>query len=979
MGGRSRGASACELIRRSVVPATLATLAALLAPIPAGAFEFWDGRIQLHGYTELQLRGYAEDYHPENAVMSQWAHVLNLELEAAIAPDGIGPIDSINFFARALARYDCIYTGCGMLPTWRYFGNRSNRVPRNLATGRENPFSGQFLEPGIPRDRYHRGHELLTVYETPLLKPLADLGAQNLQATFEPLEDALFAVKDFGASLGNGTFTLGPWNPEAKIDPHGSLDTITDPTSPLPLRPRLLPGAHGGMYPHGLFVPSEAYLDRVDDFEELEQNYSQSDLAWHHVQSQDERELKEAYFDIETFDGRLWIRAGKQTIVWGKTELFRTTDQFNPQTLALSSLPSLEESRIALWSVRGTWSFYDVGPLEDVRLEVAANLDDFEPLDLGRCGTPYTPWLVCGKTFGYWAHGVAGAGLAGESRPPDWWESQKGLEFGARVEWRYGRFSFQLSDFWGYDDAPTIDSFNEYERRVDPYTGRPLDVNGDPLLPDQDPASIIALHPSNRQLFAVACSSTKGLAAGAIPGTEDNCLVDIMNSQVPVIGIPIASALSVVLAGTSPATQIFNLLAPGAGLRGVALNRDPGDGDPAGAFGPNSLSSRLTDQQEALLGCGPFYGTNCDLDGIDLFNAEASVLVQSFPNFEPNGPVATRFVEDVGLLILPGARGPTDANYDALVDGCVGPGPTGCNAGDPGRIGASARLLINPTTGQPFRNELAAASYNFMNLLAALGSSGNLDPACDPTNPFTCELVRGVLGIAGLRRPELRAGGNGEWGRRDFIWAGAVQAQLQYQKRNVLGFAMDFAEDVTKTNWSVEATWIDGQAYAITSEPRGWGRRDTYNLTVSVDRPTFINFLNPNRTFFMNAQVFMRWIDDYVDDDRMSVHGPFSALWTMSIFTGYYQDRLAPGVTWVHDAFSMSGALIAQLSYRFTENFSVTFGAAGFYGKPDELQVPFRPFLVQNQGESYKADTRYDGLSAIAERDEMFLLLRYTF
>ena len=123
----------------------------------------------------------------------------------------------------------------------------------------------------------------------------------------------------------------------------------------------------------------------------------------------------------------------------------------------------------------------------------------------------------------------------------------------------------------------------------------------------------------------------KGLAAAVIPGTEDNCLVDIMNSQVPVIGIPIATALSVVLAGTSPATQIFNLLAPGSGLRGVALNRDPGDGAAAGAFGTNGLSYRLTDQQEALLGCGPFYGTNCDLDGIDLFNAEASVLVQAFP------------------------------------------------------------------------------------------------------------------------------------------------------------------------------------------------------------------------------------------------------------------------------------------------------------------------------------------------------------
>ena len=76
---------------------------------------------------------------------------------------------------------------------------------------------------------------------------------------------------------------------------------------------------------------------------------------------------------MEFLDSRLWLRIGLQNIVWGKTELFRTTDQFNPQDFALASLPALEESRIALFSARAVYSLYDVGPLEDVRVEVAAN------------------------------------------------------------------------------------------------------------------------------------------------------------------------------------------------------------------------------------------------------------------------------------------------------------------------------------------------------------------------------------------------------------------------------------------------------------------------------------------------------------------------------------------------------------------------------------------------------------------------------
>lgn len=973
----------------------LALAAILLAGRGAGAFDFFDGRIQIHGYGETTLRGMADDFHPENAVASQWMNVLNLEFEAALAPDGIGPFDTISAFSRVLVRYDCIYNGCGVVPTWRYYGDRANRVPRNLADGRTNPYNGTLRVPDpqpdalgnvdrndFPERDIQSGNELVDFFQVPPFDTLRTLGAANLDATFAPISEALFTIKDIDASLGNGTFVMGPWRPDADIDPIGSLDVVPNATLTLPLRPAVPEaGSQGGLSARGLFIPSNSLLEYEDRFGDFDQNYTQNELAWNHVGSQDERELKEAYLDAEMFDGRLWLRAGKQSIVWGKTELFRTTDQFNPQMLALSSLPSLEESRIALWSVRGTWSFYDVGPLEDVRLELAVNLDDFEPTDLGRCGTPYTIWLVCGKTFGLWGHGFAGAGIAGENRPDDWWNDVKGLEFGARVEFRWDRFSFQVSDFWGYEDVFTVDAFAEYGRNVDPFTGRPLDVKGNPLVPGTPEASDLRRYPQNRQLFDVVCSATVGIAAGVFPTLGDRCLLDIVNSQEEVLlgFITPANALTAVIAGSSSGTTVINVLAPGSPpLR--QLNRDPADGVSGSPFGPGQgLGAFLTDQQEALFGCGPFYGTDCDIEGIDLFNSEASVLVQSFPQFEQIGPVATRYVPGRGSVILPGAHGPADAGYSAYVDGCVGPGPIGCNAGDPGRVGPSASLLTSPLTGVAFRNELAAASYNFMILLAGLGASTGNDPACVPTDPFTCAFVRGVFGIAGIRRPEVRAGGNGQFGRRDFIWSGGSEIQLRYLKRNVLGFATDFAHDATGTNWSIEATWINGQPFGVASEERGWDRFDTYNLTLSVDRPTFIKFLNQSRTFFINSQIFLRYIHDYVDDDAMGVHGPVSALGTLTFITGYHQDRLLPAVTWVHDVASASGGLIGQVTYRFSQDFSATFGVAGYYGDPDELQIPVRQPLLGNQGGNYKADVRYDGLSAISERDEAFLTLRYTF
>jgi hypothetical protein len=349
-------------------------------------------------------------------------------------------------------------------------------------------------------------------------------------------------------------------------------------------------------------------------------------------------------------------------------------------------------------------------------------------------------------------------------------------------------------------------------------------------------------------------------------------------------------------------------------------------------------------------------------------------------------------------VILPGARGYADPGYDPLVDGCT------ARTDDPLCAGARAQPLTNPLTGQRFPNEMAALSYNFATFLAGFSKGGMEpvdpnDPACaDPTDPacpmqpsdpdcdldsleglFRCDFVRGVFAVAGTQRPEMRAGGNGTFGRRDFLWAGGSELEIRYPKRNVLGFATDFAHDRTGTNWSVEATWVAGQPYAIATETRGWGRRDTYNLTLSVDRPSFIRYLNPGRTFFLNLQLFVRYIVDYEDRDAMGVNGPLAALSTFSIATGYHQDRLIPGVTWVHDWRSASGGLVGQLSFRFTQDFSATIGSAAFYGKPDDGQIPFRQALVGNSGGDFTTQNRYDGLSALAERDEIYLILRYTF
>jgi hypothetical protein len=914
-----------------------------------------------------------------------------------------------------------------------------------------------------------------------------------------------------------GTQVLGPWHPRDKIQNIGSLrhepnpfnsnDPNEDVLGPggvgglaLPFRPPPIFDASDASAPRGvaqgIYYPTAGLRRAMGDFDSIDQNFSQSDLSWNRGASQDdEKELKELYFDIEMFDARLWMRLGKQSIVWGKTELFRTTDQFNPQDLALASLPSLEESRISLWAARFVYSLYEVGPLSDVRFELAFNYDEMEPADLGRCGEPYTVNAACNLTFGLFAHGLTGLALAGIDRPPDPWESSEGWEIGGRMEFRWDRFSFALMDFYGYHDLPYQSRIFNYSRNVDPTTGRPRvagasgrcesDVDSDGIGDDPDclapgqtgDRNALEFHHANQQVFAMICASSVGFSDLDRTACGQSVFSSQASASPATDPLTVAGAVAMILAGGSnvgPGSPqdggyiLFELIDLPTWTQVMTdqilplLNRDPADPTPpppGHPFPTNTLSRRITDEQEALLGCGPFYGTHCDTEGVDLLNAEASVLMQSFPSVvgtpqqgfrtdsglaQPgtegfrivpggtfNTPVATRYDPATGgVVMIPGSRGPWDPAYDPRVDGCVGSstalGVSFPNASDCD----TARRLIHPIAflengqTQTFRSELSALSWNLLVALVALsgdpadpdendniaswdgqplisqggnpsvGTNVYLPPGdpgadgipgtsddgakCSLVTPQFCDNVLSFYNISGIRRNDVRAAGNGRYGRRDFTWHGGGQALLRYEKRNVLGFSMDFAEDTTATNWSLEATRVDGIPIDDHDSEIGVRKIDQYNLTISVDRPTWITFLNETRTFFFNSQWFFQYVNGY--RRSMTSNGPYNVLMTLTAETGYFQDRLRPRMTTVYDFESNSGAGLPSIEYRYTANFKVTFGVALFWGRWQTKTAPLAPIALHNQvGRGAYESAAENALAVVRDRDEVFLRITYTF
>ena len=116
--------------------ALLALGLGLLAPTVAPALEAFDGRIQVHGFAEMQLRALDEHFE-EQLDLAQWYNILNVELEFDILPDGWGPIDLLQAYVRLEGRYDCVWSrGCGMFRSVNTYGDDAQRLGPVLQLGR---------------------------------------------------------------------------------------------------------------------------------------------------------------------------------------------------------------------------------------------------------------------------------------------------------------------------------------------------------------------------------------------------------------------------------------------------------------------------------------------------------------------------------------------------------------------------------------------------------------------------------------------------------------------------------------------------------------------------------------------------------------------------------------------------------------------------------------------------------------------------
>jgi hypothetical protein len=101
--------------------------------------------------------------------------------------------------------------------------------------------------------------------------------------------------------------------------------------------------------------------------------------------------IREAYVKktFELADNKqLFVKVGRQQVVWGRTDLFRVLDVINPVDYSRNNIyDELQDIRIPMFIAQAEYRMGGGDWLQERNLQVVWNFDKFRPNNLGQCGT----------------------------------------------------------------------------------------------------------------------------------------------------------------------------------------------------------------------------------------------------------------------------------------------------------------------------------------------------------------------------------------------------------------------------------------------------------------------------------------------------------------------------------------------------------------------------------------------------------------
>lgn len=191
----------------------------------------------------------------------------------------------------------------------------------------------------------------------------------------------------------------------------------------------------------------------------------------------------------------LFLRVGKQQVVWGRTDLFRVLDVINPVDYSRQNIyDELEDIRIPEWIATAEFRMGATGIFDDLNVQAVWNFDKFSPNNLGQGGGPYS--ILDASSFfrsmnNCWVNGCTvsnfvpaaalgipddpglvaadfGPGVIGirQANVPDW--ELDNTQGGIKLEGVYNSVGFSLNYYHYFQQLPSLHGGIE---AMNPFTG----------------------------------------------------------------------------------------------------------------------------------------------------------------------------------------------------------------------------------------------------------------------------------------------------------------------------------------------------------------------------------------------------------------------------------------------------------------------------------------------------------------------------
>jgi hypothetical protein len=157
---------------------------------------------------------------------------------------------------------------------------------------------------------------------------------------------------------------------------------------------------------------------------------------------------------------------------------------------------------------------------------------------------------------------------------------------------------------------------------------------------------------------------------------------------------------------------------------------------------------------------------------------------------------------------------------------------------------------------------------------------------------------------------------------------------IHFPRVTLVGASADFYVDPIKSAIRVEMAHTSGEEFADTSKSALHSESDVIRWVIGWDRPTYIRWLNPNRTFLLSAQIFGQHI---LDHKSISHPGTGSQIgfqdWKNGyigtfLFQGFFaNDRILPRLILARDFRAKATVLGPAVDYLINDNLRLIFGA----------------------------------------------------